>query len=124
MPPESPTVAVFIDWQNVYQAARNAFGMATFGQQAWPNEYGNFSPYQLARSLQLGTAVEPQQSSSASKCTGACCRPLVTRWDSRPTAGRLRHGPTRVLLWSPCYGHFATRNLAGIKGLHKRKAWT
>src|SRR5689334_21458384 len=41
-------VAVFIDWQNCYKAARRAFGMATFGDDAWPNEYGNFSPYRLA----------------------------------------------------------------------------
>lgn len=54
MPSPPPTVAVFIDWQNVYQAARAAFGMATFGVHAWPNEYGNFSPYQLARILTAG----------------------------------------------------------------------
>jgi uncharacterized LabA/DUF88 family protein len=44
-------VAVFIDWQNTYKAARRAFGLATFGDAAWPNEYGNFSPYRLARLL-------------------------------------------------------------------------
>ncbi len=47
-------VAVFIDWQNVYQAARHAFGMATYGRRTWPNEYGNFSPYQLSRLLAAG----------------------------------------------------------------------
>ena len=48
---EQTRIAVFIDWQNVYKAARNAFGMATFGPMTWPNEYGNFSPFQLARIL-------------------------------------------------------------------------
>jgi len=43
-------VAVFIDWQNVYNAARRAFGWG----QGWPNEYGNFSPYQLSRILAAG----------------------------------------------------------------------
>ena len=42
-------VAVFIDWQNVYRAARRAFGWENM-----PNEYGNFSPYQLARVLAAG----------------------------------------------------------------------
>lgn len=36
-------VAVFIDWQNTYKTAREAFGW-----RDWPNEYGNFSPYALA----------------------------------------------------------------------------
>ena len=46
-------VAVFIDWQNTYKAARRAFGLATFGdlRAAWPNEYGNYSPYRLAKHL-------------------------------------------------------------------------
>jgi uncharacterized LabA/DUF88 family protein len=39
-------VAVFFDWQNVYKTAREAFGWVNM-----PNEYGNFSPYQLARIL-------------------------------------------------------------------------
>jgi uncharacterized LabA/DUF88 family protein len=42
-------VAVFIDWQNAYKAAREAFGM--MGQ---PSEHGNFSPYRLARILAAG----------------------------------------------------------------------
>jgi hypothetical protein len=42
-------VAVFYDWQNVYKTAREAFGWL-----AMPNEYGNFSPYQLARILAAG----------------------------------------------------------------------
>lgn len=42
-------VAVFMDWQNVYNAARRAFGW-----EAWPNEYGNFSPFKLARILAAG----------------------------------------------------------------------
>lgn len=43
------TVAVFIDWQNTYKTAREAFGWRDF-----PNEYGNYSPYQLARILAAG----------------------------------------------------------------------
>lgn len=44
MPDEEPTrVAVFIDWQNTWHAAREAFGWTDF-----PNEYGNFSPLRLA----------------------------------------------------------------------------
>lgn len=42
-------VAVFIDWQNVYRAARRAFGL-----QGFPNEHGNISPYQIARILAAG----------------------------------------------------------------------
>jgi hypothetical protein len=46
----SPTrIAVFIDWQNAYKAAREAFGL-----QAQPNERGNFSPFKLARILAAG----------------------------------------------------------------------
>ena len=44
-----PRVAVFIDWQNVYKTAREAFGL-----EALPNERGNFSPFQLARILTAG----------------------------------------------------------------------
>ena len=42
-------VAVLIDWQNTYRAARRAFGM-----EEMPNEYGNFSPLKLARTLAAG----------------------------------------------------------------------
>ncbi len=49
MPARSPEVAVFIDWQNVYKAAREAFGL-----ESLPNERGNFSPFQLARILAAG----------------------------------------------------------------------
>lgn len=42
-------VAVFIDWQNTYKTAREAFGWTDY-----PNEYGNYSPYQLARILAAG----------------------------------------------------------------------
>lgn len=41
-----PRVAVFIDWQNAYKTAREAFGL-----DALPNERGNFSPFNLARIL-------------------------------------------------------------------------
>lgn len=43
------SVAVFYDWQNVYRRAREAFGWTNM-----PNEYGNFSPYQLARIVAAG----------------------------------------------------------------------
>jgi hypothetical protein len=43
------SVAVFYDWQNVYKTAREAFGWTNM-----PSEYGNFSPYQLARLLAAG----------------------------------------------------------------------
>lgn len=39
-------VALLIDWQNTYKTACEAFGW-----DDWPNEYGNFSPYALAREL-------------------------------------------------------------------------
>lgn len=42
-------VAVFYDWQNVYKAARTAFGLEGYG-----NERGNFSPYALACILAAG----------------------------------------------------------------------
>lgn len=42
-------VAVYIDWQNVYKAARSAFGL-----EDMPNEFGNFSPYGLAVLLAAG----------------------------------------------------------------------
>jgi hypothetical protein len=37
MAERSTRVAVFIDWQNVYKAAREAFGLGQL-----PNERGNF----------------------------------------------------------------------------------
>jgi uncharacterized LabA/DUF88 family protein len=49
MAERSTRVAVFIDWQNVYKTAREAFGL-----QATPNERGNFSPFKLARILAAG----------------------------------------------------------------------
>jgi uncharacterized LabA/DUF88 family protein len=42
-------VAVFIDWQNTYKTAREAFGW-----RDWPNEYGNYSPLELAQILARG----------------------------------------------------------------------
>ena len=42
-------VAVFIDWQNVYQSARRAFALT-----ALPSERGVISPYQVARILAAG----------------------------------------------------------------------
>ena len=44
-----PRVAVFIDWQNVYKAARAAFDLEGYG-----NERGNFDPYALACILAAG----------------------------------------------------------------------
>ena len=46
MAAERLKVAVFIDWQNVYRAARRAFGL-----ESMPGEYGNFSPCRLSRLL-------------------------------------------------------------------------
>jgi hypothetical protein len=43
------TVAVFMDWQNVYRAAREAFEL----HQA-PPERGNFNPLEVARYLAAG----------------------------------------------------------------------
>jgi uncharacterized LabA/DUF88 family protein len=42
-------VAVFIDWQNAYKTAREAFGL-----QDMPNERGNFSPLRLSKILAAG----------------------------------------------------------------------
>lgn len=42
-------VAVYIDWQNTYKAARTAFGL-----DALPSERGNYSPYRLAQLLAAG----------------------------------------------------------------------
>lgn len=49
MTPPKVRVAVFIDWQNAYKAARSAFNLG-----ALPNERGNFSPYALGRILAAG----------------------------------------------------------------------
>jgi hypothetical protein len=47
---DSPVkVAAFIDWQNVYRTARDAFSL-----REMPNEHGNFSPFRLARILAAG----------------------------------------------------------------------
>lgn len=44
--PETVRVAVFIDWQNAYKAARRAFGL-----ERMPVERGNFSPHRLGKLL-------------------------------------------------------------------------
>jgi NYN domain len=41
--------AVFIDWQNSYKSARDAFGW-----KDWPTEYGVYSPYRLGLHLSEG----------------------------------------------------------------------
>lgn len=46
MDDEKTRVAVFIDWQNAYRAARRAFGLVRM-----PAEHGNFSPFRLSRLL-------------------------------------------------------------------------
>ena len=46
MAPERFRVAVFIDWQNVYRAARRAFDL-----EQMPSEHGNFSPLRISRLL-------------------------------------------------------------------------
>jgi hypothetical protein len=45
----APKVAVFVDWQNAYKTAREAFGL-----QDMPNERGNFSPLRLSKILAAG----------------------------------------------------------------------
>ena len=45
----SPKIAVFIDWQNVYKTARDAFQL-----RALPNDRGNFSPFKLSQILAAG----------------------------------------------------------------------
>lgn len=47
-------VAVFIDWQNAYKTAREAFEL-----QAMPNERGNFSPFKLGLILAAGSGRGP-----------------------------------------------------------------
>jgi hypothetical protein len=42
-------VAVYIDWQNVYNGARRAFGLT-----AAPSEEGQVSPYRVAQLLAAG----------------------------------------------------------------------
>lgn len=51
---DSVSVAVFIDWQNTYKSAREAFGWRDF-----PNEYGNYSPLALGRALAAGNGRGP-----------------------------------------------------------------
>ncbi len=49
-------VAVFIDWQNVYKAARRAFGL-----ERMPSKHGNFSPYRLACLLAVAHGCEDER---------------------------------------------------------------
>src|SRR5437016_3682525 len=42
-------VAVYIDWQNVYNGARRAFGLT-----GAPSEHGQISPYRVAEILAAG----------------------------------------------------------------------
>jgi uncharacterized LabA/DUF88 family protein len=42
-------VAVFIDWQNTYKAAREAFGL-----ESLPSEHGVYSPLQIAQHMAAG----------------------------------------------------------------------
>jgi len=60
------TVAVFIDWQNSYKCAREAFGW-----EEWPSEYGNYSPLRLARVLAEGNG--------RGRDGGALCRVNIHR---------------------------------------------
>jgi hypothetical protein len=54
-----PKIAVYIDWQNAYKTAREAFGLWNM-----PNEHGNFSPYRLALILAAGNGRVPDLHSS------------------------------------------------------------
>lgn len=51
---EKTRVAVFIDWQNAYKTAREAFGLYSM-----PNEHGNFSPFKLGLLLAVGNGRGP-----------------------------------------------------------------
>lgn len=86
-------VAVFIDWQNAYKTAREAFGLITM-----PNEHGNFSPYRLARLLAAGN--------ERGKSGGELVRVEIHR--GRPSQ---RHDPT---------GYAANRRQAAAWEAEKR----
>ena len=54
MATEIVRVAVFIDWQNAYRAARRAFGLG-----AMPGGHGNFSPVRLSHLLAAANGRGP-----------------------------------------------------------------
>lgn len=54
MTTHKPKIAVFIDWQNAYKTAREAFDLIDM-----PNEFGNFSPLRLGRFLGAGNDRGP-----------------------------------------------------------------
>jgi hypothetical protein len=82
---EQVKVAVVIDWQNVYRAARRAFGLQDF-----PNEHGNISPYQLARVLAAG---------NGRGTTGTLVRVQIQRsssWQGRTATSRSSSRTTQI----------------------------
>ncbi len=114
MAERSTRVAVFIDWQNVYKAAREAFGLGQL-----PNERGNFSPFKLARVLAAG---------HGRGSAGELLRVEVHRGlpsSSRDPVGygemvaRLK-GPRRIETASWSSGKFAQR-LREIPGVHHHR---
>lgn len=99
----SQRVAVFYDWQNVYNCAREAFGWESF-----PSEYGNFSPYALARVLAAGNgrgtdgelvAVEVHRglpSQKMDRVSYAANRRQKAAWEKEaPLVVRVRHRQLR-----------------------------
>lgn len=115
----SPTIAVFIDWQNVYKTARDAFGL-----DAEPNERGNFGPFNLARILAAGngrgaaaelTRVEIHRGlpSSAKDPTGyGANRRQATAW--KREGGDIVLPRLRALRYPPPYAAVQTPVEKGI----------
>lgn len=86
-----PKVAVFIDWQNAYKTAREAFGLLHM-----PNEHGNFSPYRLARLLAAGNGRGKDAGNwCVSRSTAACLPSDMIPPGMPPIAGSRRHGERR-----------------------------
>lgn len=87
-------VAVFIDWQNVYKAARSAFDLAGL-----PNERGNFSPYALSQVLAAGMTGETTDDWCVWKFIEDFRPTRPIRSVTAPTAGRPLLGCARTPRW-------------------------
>ena len=99
MDAQAVRVAVFIDWQNTYKTAREAFGWRDF-----PNEYGNYSPYQLAAYSLQETDGEPMGSSPESTFTVGFRHKNTIRRGTRPIVAKPQPG-SRKGLGSWCLGY-------------------
>ncbi len=75
------SAALFYDWQNVNRTARHAFGWSDT-----PNEYGHFSPYQLAPVLAVGNGRGTNGRLCGSRFIEACRRRGTT--ERSPAANR------------------------------------